>query len=65
MAGAIPERSLRALLEGAGFVGVRFHGWTGYRTSGLTRGALVSAVKPPEDGGKTGDGSGGIPMEMR
>jgi hypothetical protein len=34
------------MLVAAGFVDVRFHGWTGYRTSGCTQGALVSAVKP-------------------
>jgi hypothetical protein len=34
------------MLAGAGFVDVRFHGWTGYRTSSCTQGALLSAVKP-------------------
>jgi hypothetical protein len=33
------------MLEIAGFVDVRFHGWTGYRTSSCTQGALVSATK--------------------
>jgi hypothetical protein len=33
-------------LAAAGFADVRVHGWTGYRTSQYTQGALVSAVKP-------------------
>ena len=46
IAGAIWERSLREMLHDAGFVHVEFHGWTGYRTSSCTEGALVSAKKP-------------------
>jgi hypothetical protein len=34
------------MLTAAGFVEVRFHGWTGYRTSACTQGALVTAVRP-------------------
>jgi hypothetical protein len=34
------------MLMAAGFVHIQFHGWTGYRTSGFTQGALVSAYKP-------------------
>jgi len=43
VSGAIWERSLREILEAAGFTDVVFHGWTGYRTSSCTQGALVSA----------------------
>jgi hypothetical protein len=34
------------MLDQMGFNDVRFHGWTGYRTSSCTQGALISAVKP-------------------
>jgi hypothetical protein len=33
------------MLDEAGFVGARIHGWTGYRTSAWTEGALVTASK--------------------
>jgi len=33
------------MLMKAGFIDIRFRGWTGYRTSSCTQGALVSAVK--------------------
>lgn len=46
IAGAIWERALVQMLTDAGFVNMRFHGWTGYRTSACTEGALVSASKP-------------------
>lgn len=39
------------MLEAAGFGEVTFHGWTGYRTSGCTQGALVSALKSPGEPG--------------
>jgi hypothetical protein len=39
-------RSLLQLLAEAGFVGGRIHGWTGYRTSSCTEGALATAMKP-------------------
>ncbi|MBI2806252.1 MAG: methyltransferase domain-containing protein [Planctomycetes bacterium] len=45
VSGAIWERSLREMLLAAGFGEIGFHGWTGYRTSDCTQGALVSAVK--------------------
>lgn len=45
VAGAIWERSLLEMLAEAGFVSPRFHGWTGYRTSAFTQGALVTAQK--------------------
>jgi hypothetical protein len=41
----VGERSLLEMLEEAGFVEARVHGWTGYRTSSCTQGALVSARK--------------------
>jgi hypothetical protein len=34
------------MLMAVGFVDVRFHGFTGYRTSAVTQGALYSASKP-------------------
>jgi hypothetical protein len=34
------------MLAEAGFVEARTHGWTGYRTSSCTEGALVTARKP-------------------
>ena len=34
------------MLVEAGFVEAKVHGWTGYRTSSCTQGALVSARKP-------------------
>jgi hypothetical protein len=34
------------MLAEAGFVEGRLHGWTGYRTSSQTEGALVTAQKP-------------------
>jgi hypothetical protein len=34
------------MLTRAGFVGAKVHGWTGYRTSSSTQGALVSARMP-------------------
>jgi len=40
------ERSLHDMLVQAGFDNVRFHGWTGYRTSSCTQGALISAFMP-------------------
>jgi hypothetical protein len=36
------------MLADAGFVEARVHGRTGYRTSGSTEGALISARKPAE-----------------
>jgi hypothetical protein len=33
------------MLAEAGFVEAMIHGWTGYRTSSCTQGALVSAAK--------------------
>jgi hypothetical protein len=33
------------MLSKAGFVHVKFHGWTGYHTSPYTEGALVTARK--------------------
>ncbi len=46
LAGAVWERSLLGMLEEAGFVGAMVHGWTGYRTSSCTQGALISARRP-------------------
>ena len=34
------------MLVDAGFTEATFHGWTGYRTSSLTQGGLVTARKP-------------------
>jgi hypothetical protein len=34
------------MLADAGFTEATFHGWTGYRTSSLTQGGLVTARKP-------------------
>jgi hypothetical protein len=34
------------MLADAGFIGATIHGWTGYRTSSCTEGALVTAQKP-------------------
>lgn len=34
------------MLAAAGFNEAKFHGWTGYRTSSLTQGGLVTASKP-------------------
>jgi len=45
VSGAIWERSLREILVAVGFADVRFHGWSGYRTSGYTQGGLVTAKK--------------------
>jgi len=45
----VGERSLLEMLSDAGFVEARVHGWTGYRTSSCTQGALVSARKPAEN----------------
>jgi hypothetical protein len=42
----VGERSLLEMLGAAGFVGAKVHGWTDYRTSSCTQGALVSAKKP-------------------
>jgi hypothetical protein len=42
------ERSLLEMLAEAGFVDGALLGWTGYRTSSCTRGALVSARKPED-----------------
>lgn len=39
-------RSLLTMLAEAGFVEARLLGWTGYRTSAYTQGALVTASKP-------------------
>lgn len=39
----MPERSLRILLGEVGFTSIVWHGWTGYRTSALTQGAVMSA----------------------
>jgi hypothetical protein len=36
------------MLTEAGFIGIRFDGWTGYRTSSCTEGALVTAQKPDD-----------------
>jgi hypothetical protein len=33
------------MLADAGFVEARIHGWTGYRTSSCTQGALITATK--------------------
>ena len=33
------------MLRAAGFVEAKFHGWTGYRTSNCTAGALLTAWK--------------------
>src|SRR5713226_1721721 len=41
------------MLRLAGFTDVRFHGWTGYRTSDHTQGAEVSASKPSMTLGST------------
>jgi hypothetical protein len=42
------------MLTGAGFVEGRVHGWTGYRTSSCTQGALITARKPPDRERKEG-----------
>jgi len=34
------------MLADAGFVDAKVHGWTGYRTSSCTQGALITARKP-------------------
>jgi len=34
------------MLADAGFVEAMLHGWTGYRTSSCTQGALITARKP-------------------
>jgi hypothetical protein len=34
------------MLGEAGFVEGRINGWTGYRTSSCTQGALITATKP-------------------
>jgi len=34
------------MLPDAGFVDASIHGWTGYRTSSCTQGALITATKP-------------------
>jgi len=39
------ERSLLEMLDQIGFVDGKVQGWTGYRTSSCTQGALVSARK--------------------
>jgi hypothetical protein len=36
------------MLTDAGYVEGHFHGWTGYRTSSCTEGALVTARKPED-----------------
>jgi hypothetical protein len=41
-------RSLLQLLYHAGFTEAKFHGWTGYRTSSCTEGALIAARKPTQ-----------------
>jgi hypothetical protein len=43
VAGAVPERSLRQMLAGAGFDLVGVLAWTGYRTSPRTQGARLLA----------------------
>ena len=40
------SKRLSEELLAAGFTHIQFHGWTGYRTSNLTHGGLVSACKP-------------------
>jgi hypothetical protein len=35
------------MLAEAGFVDAKMHGWTGFRTSSYTQGALITAKKPP------------------
>jgi hypothetical protein len=40
------------MLIDAGFVDAGFRGWTGYRTSARTEGALVTARKPGQSGDK-------------
>jgi hypothetical protein len=42
---AIWERSLLKMLNEAGFVDAKMHGWTGYRTSSCTQGGLITARK--------------------
>jgi hypothetical protein len=44
------------MLAEAGFVESHIHGWTGYRTSSCTEGALVTARKPAEGIGETDAG---------
>jgi hypothetical protein len=39
------QSPLKTLTE-AGFIESRIHGWTGYRTSSRTEGALITARKP-------------------
>jgi hypothetical protein len=34
------------MLAEAGFVEGHIHGWTGYRTSSCTEGALITATRP-------------------
>ena len=34
------------MLAEADFVDAKMHGWTGYRTSSCTQGALITAKKP-------------------
>jgi len=34
------------MLAEVGFVDAKMHGWTGYRTSSCTQGALITAEKP-------------------
>jgi hypothetical protein len=38
------------MLADAGFLDVRFLGWTGFRTSSATQGAHLTARKPPGEG---------------
>jgi len=45
VAGAVSERSLRQMLTDAGFALVGALAWTGYRTSPLTQGATLRALK--------------------
>jgi hypothetical protein len=54
------ERLLLEMLREAGFVDGALHGWTGYRTSSCTPGALVSARKAEMDGAGRSSGFGWV-----
>ncbi len=43
------------MLAEAGFVGAKFHAWTGYRTSFFTQGGLVTARKPTVESDTAGE----------
>jgi hypothetical protein len=40
------------MLNEAGFVDAKMRGWTGYRTSSCTQGALITARKPHGSDGR-------------